>query len=86
MFRKNKITANCKDYFRDAVWVAYKQRDKEGSLQLYFYHANWLSKLQFVILLEESKKLPSSSDDEDLNAAHFYPPGIHHLTTFFLIM
>ena len=88
MLRKNKRKAKYRDYFRDAASVAFIQKGKELSLQLYPYCRKCFTKLQFDILLEERKELPSSSDDEDFNfdTTHVYPAGIHHLTTFFLIM
>ena len=53
--------------FRVAGSFAFAQRDKKRSLQLYLYYPKSFSKHQFDILLEESKKLSSSSDDEDFN-------------------
>ena len=49
--------------FKDAPSFAFIQRDKKQLLQLYYQKS--FSKLQFDILLEEIKKLSSSSDDED---------------------
>ena len=61
--------------FRDAASFAFAQRDKKRSLQLYLYYPKSFSKLQFDILLEENKKLSSSSDDEDFNldSTHVQP-------------
>ena len=58
---------NVETTFRDAASFAFTQRDKKRSLQLYLYYPKSFSKLQFDILLEENKKLSSSSDDEDFN-------------------
>ena len=52
--------------FTNAGSFAFRQKDKR-SLQLYLYYPKTFSKLQVDVLIEENKKISSSSDDEGFN-------------------
>ena len=60
--------------FTNAVSFAFRQKDKR-LLQLHLYYPKTFSKLQVDVLIEENKKISSSSDDEvfNLDTTHVSP-------------